>query len=65
MYDSVYIFQAKVDELLVDIDGIKTYINDILVLSKNCFTKHIEQLRMLFGILCAAGLIVNATKCIF
>ena len=32
---SEYIFQAKVDNLLGDIEGIKTYINDILVLNKD------------------------------
>ena len=31
------IFQAKVDELLGDIKGVKTYIDDILVLGKDIF----------------------------
>ena len=31
------IFQAKVDELLGDFEGIKTYIDDILVLGKGIF----------------------------
>ena len=42
-----------------------TYIDDILVLSKDCFTKHIEQLRLIAGRLRASGLNVNATKCSF
>ena len=50
------IFQAKVGKLLGDIEGVKTYINDILVLSKDYFTKHIEKLRIIFGRLRAAGL---------
>ena len=33
------IFQAKVDNLLGYIKGIKTYIDDILVLSKDSFYK--------------------------
>ena len=57
-----YIFQAKVYELLGDIEGVKTYINGILALFKDCFGKHIEQLRMIFGILRAAGLKVNVPK---
>ena len=57
------IFQSKVDKLLGDINGIKMYIDDILVLGKDCFRKHIEQLIMLFGLLRAAGLKVNAPKC--
>ena len=36
------IFQANIDELLGDIKGIKTYIDDILVLSKDSFEKHVE-----------------------
>ena len=50
------IFQYKVDELLGDIKVIKTYIDDIIVLSKYCFRKHIEQLRIIFVRLRAAGL---------
>ena len=34
------IFQAKLDEILGDIEGIKTYIDDILVLSGDCFLNH-------------------------
>ena len=37
------IFQAKVDRLLSDIKGVKTYIDGILVLRKDLFSKHIEN----------------------
>ena len=37
------IFQAKVEELLGDTKGVKTYIDNILTLSKYSFKKHIEQ----------------------
>ena len=60
-----YIVQAEVDELLGDIEGIKTYINDILVLSKASFYKHTEQLMITFGRLRAASLKLNAPKCSF
>ena len=36
------IFQAKVDELLVDIKGVKTCTDVILVLRNYCFTNLIE-----------------------
>ena len=36
------IFQSKVDKLLGDIEGVKLYINDILILIKDCFRNHIE-----------------------
>ena len=59
------IFQAKVDEILGDIEGFKMYIDDVLVLKFYCFTNHIEQLRIIFGRLCASGLNANAPKCSF
>ena len=59
------IFQAKVDKLIGDIEGVKTHIGDIIILRKYCFGKHIENLIMVFGRLCAAGLKVNAPKCSF
>ena len=65
MCDFVYIFQAKVDKLLDGIDDFKMYINDILVLSKNWFMNHIEQLRIIFDILLVAGLKNNSRKCNF
>ena len=59
------IFQAKVDKILSDIEGAKTCINDIPVLSKDSFEKHIGQLIMIFGRLRAAGLNVIVPKCTF
>ena len=59
------IFLSKVDKLLSDIEGVKIYINDILVLIKDCFTKHIYQLRIIFGRLRASGLKVNDPNCSF
>ena len=59
------IFQAKVEELLGDIKSVTIYINDILVLSKDCFRNHIEQLIIIFGILRTVGLKFNAPKCSF
>ena len=57
------ILQAKVDKLLGDIEGVKTYIDDILVLGKDGFENHIEKLIIIFGRMRAAGLKVNAPKC--
>ena len=59
------IFQSKVDELLSDIKGAKTYIYDIIVLGKDSFENHIDQLRRIFGRLRAAGLKFNVPKCSF
>ena len=63
MCDSGDIFQDQVDELLGDIEGVKTYIDDIIVLRYYIFENNIDQLRILFGRLRAAGLKVNAPKC--
>ena len=43
MFDSDGIFQDKVDNLLGDIDVVKKYIDDILVLIKERFSNHIEK----------------------
>jgi hypothetical protein len=59
------IFQAKVNELLGDIEGVKAYIDDILVLNKGTFKDHIEQLRVCFARIQKAGLKINAKKCSF
>ena len=59
------IFQAKVDELLGDIEGFKTYIDDIFVLGKDSLERNIYQLILIFYRMCAAGLKVNAPKCSF
>ena len=60
-----YNFQSKVENLLGDIKGIETYINDIIVLSKDSFSNHMEKLRIIFGLLRAAGLKDNSPKCSF
>ena len=65
MCASGYIFQDKVDELLDDIEGVKTYIDNILASRKDCLKKHIDQLMKIFGRLRATGLKVNALKCSF
>ena len=44
-----YILQAKVYKLLGDIKGFKKYIDDILVLIKEIYSKHIEHLMKIFS----------------
>ena len=65
MFASGYILQDKVDKLLGYIEGVKTYINDIAILSKGCFKKNIEHMSINFGRLSASGLKVNTPKCSF
>ena len=63
MCASGYIFQAKVDKLIFDIKGFKTCIDNIIILGKDLFKNHMEQLSIIFGRLHAAGLKVNYPKC--
>ena len=59
------IFQAKVNELLGDIEGLYAYIDDILLTTKGTFEEHLQQLRTCFQRFRNAGLKVNAKKCSF
>ena len=43
------IFQAKLEKILGDIEGVKIYIDAILVLIKDYFKNHIDQLRTIFS----------------
>ena len=57
-----YIFQDSLDKLLGNIEGVKMYIDDMIVSDKDSFEKHIHQMRIIFGRLHASGLKVNALK---
>ena len=59
------IFQAKVNELLGDIEGLKAYIDDILLTTKGFFEEQLQQLCTCFQRFRNAGLKVNAKKCSF
>ena len=65
MWSSIYIFQVKLDELLKDIEEVKTYIDDILILIRKISSKRIEHLKVIFARLRAEGLEFNAPKCSF
>ena len=59
------IFQAKIYELLGDIDGTKAYIDDILVVKKGTFDEHLAQLDEIFRRCLKANLKMNPLKCRF
>ena len=59
------IFQAKIYELLGDIVGTKSYIDDILVVKKGSFTEHLDQLDEIFRRCQKANMKLNAAKCRF
>ena len=62
LYVSGNIFQKKVNELLGDIQGVKEYINNILVLNNGPFEDHVQKLPEIFKRFQKAGLKVNANK---
>ena len=59
------IFQAKIYELLGDIERTEAYINDILVVKKGSFDEHLEQLNKIFQRCQKSKLKLNPLKCRF
>ena len=55
----------KVNEILGDINGIKTYIDEILFLSKESFSKNIDYIIVIFSRVFDARLKANAPKFVF
>jgi hypothetical protein len=56
------IFQSKINELLGDIEAVRAYINDILVVTKGSFEDHMETLDRVLTRCNLANLKVNASK---
>ena len=59
------IFQTKVKKLLGDIERVKAYIENIIVLDKGKFADHVGQLRFYFSRIRKSGLKIRSKKCIF
>ena len=59
------IFQAKMSELMVALEFIQAYINDLLCITKGSIDDHLSKLRQVLIRLRCAGLKVNAAKCSF
>ena len=56
------IFQEKMSSLMEDLQYVRTYIDDLLVLTRSSFTDHLEKLEPVLEKLQKAGLRVNLTK---
>ena len=56
------ISHAKLYEIIGDVEGSKKYINNILILIKDNFTKYLEHIVFIFYMLCNVGLKVNYKK---
>ena len=56
------IFQAKMSQLMMVLEYVTSYLDDLLVLSKRTFLDHLEKLRPVQIKLREAGLKINAEK---
>ena len=59
------IFQEKMSELFNGLDFVRTYIDDVLSLTKGSFKDHLEKLELILARLQESGLKVNAKKSFF
>ena len=59
------IFQEKMSELMEGLEFVRTYIDDLLCLTKGSYEDHLEKLELVLEKLRKAGLKVNATKSFF
>ena len=59
------IFQEKMSELMLDLEFVRTYLDDVLVVSKNTFEDHLNKLEITLQRIQKVGLKVNADKSFF
>ena len=59
------IFQAKMSELMLALEFVRTYIDDLLVITKASLEDPLEKLRMVLTRLREAGLRINTDKSTF
>jgi len=56
------IFQAKMSELLIALEYVRTYLDDLLIITKASLSDHLVRLKKVLTRLREAGLKVNADK---
>jgi hypothetical protein len=59
------IFQDRINDLLGDLEFVRAYLDDLLVLTKGSFEDHLKDLEVVLQRLRDAGLKCNAPKCSF
>jgi hypothetical protein len=59
------IFQEKMSTLMQDLEYVRAYIDDLLIITHGSFEEHIDKLKVVLGRLREAGLKVNAKKSFF
>ncbi len=53
------IFQAKMSELMVDLEVVRTYLDDLLTITKSSLSDHLDNLKKVLTRLREAGLKVG------
>jgi len=56
------IFQAKMSELMAALEWVRTYLDDLLSITKGTFDDHLHRLEQVLQIMRKAGLRINAAK---
>ena len=56
------IFQAKMSELMAALEWVRTYLDDVLSITKGTFEDHLDRLKQVLQIMQKAGLRINAAK---
>ena len=59
------VFQEKMSTLFADLEYVRTYIDDLLVITKGDLNDHLEKLDVVLNKLKRAGLKINANKSFF
>ena len=59
------IFQEKMNKLLHDLEFVRAYIDDLLIVTNETFQDHLDKLDRVLTRLSRAGLEINATKSFF
>ena len=59
------IFQEKMSNLMLELEYVRAYIDDLLVTTKGSFEDHLQKLERVLARLEEAGLKVNANKSFF
>jgi Reverse transcriptase (RNA-dependent DNA polymerase) len=63
--NSPNIFQEKMSKLMEGLDFVRTYIDDLLIITKESFDDHLEKLDLVLQRLEDSGLKVNGNKSFF
>ena len=56
------IFQAKMSELMCALEYVRTYLDDLLIITKASLSDHLDKLKKVLTKLREAGLKINADK---